>query len=219
MPLQDYDVLLHKMTKHTNLSIPYSDFVHGTKLPEQNTDLLNTILTLKYKNDYNVPTELPGPEKHYDDFYTLKNFRILRCDKTEPFKMVGITEDYEIIVVLDSRNYENEVPRYAIQATQYIGISCKDQYVTLLEDIESYTLRVDESEPCLAVIAEYISEEEFRIVLGDECFTKCYKYIDDPNTDPHTMDYRYNRYLLSSDIIRLRKNILRGRKPYGSLQD
>ena len=42
---QKYDVLLHLLTRATNLNIPYSDYVKGDKFPEQNKELINTKVT------------------------------------------------------------------------------------------------------------------------------------------------------------------------------
>ena len=45
-----YDTLLHNLSRHTNLSQPYSDYVKSDSFPNQNSELLNKEVTIKYRN-------------------------------------------------------------------------------------------------------------------------------------------------------------------------
>lgn len=128
MPNQLSDILLHKVTKHTNLYRPYSDYVNGAIFPNQITSLLNTTVTLKYRNHYIAdyqetqsrepiikgsssrpsdddkfvaPTE--GPDDIDPRIVFEDKFRIIRADAAEPYVLIGISEDYSKILVNSSK--------------------------------------------------------------------------------------------------------------------
>ena len=51
------DILLHLLTKHTNLQVPFSDYVKSDKFPAQISELLNTEVNIKYRNYYKTDLE------------------------------------------------------------------------------------------------------------------------------------------------------------------
>ena len=50
MPKELDEKFLHKLTKHTNLYKPHSNYVDSMTFPEQNVDLLNSKVVLKYRD-------------------------------------------------------------------------------------------------------------------------------------------------------------------------
>lgn len=172
------DNLLHLRTKHTNLSIPYSKYVYGDTFPEQNMNYLNKTIIAKFKNMYIYEnpdeTKLTEYELAEDDCYyeRKKKFKIVRCDKVEPFVMILISEDYDQVLVADFNKFnENTVLNYPIQLDEYIGGEVQDQYVALATNISGVIIRADAHEPCCTVIMERTNDNNIRYVLGDECFS------------------------------------------------
>ena len=57
------EVLLNYASKETNTTSPHSDYITPEKYPEQNHSLVNTVITLKFKNNYkcNVVKALSKP--------------------------------------------------------------------------------------------------------------------------------------------------------------
>ena len=114
---QKEQILMHsKITKHTNLMIPFSDHVTALGFPEQNKQLLNTIVTLQYRNRYIADKEavnIPSSGRPKDDISFIEagihngddniifsnNFRILRADITEPYKYIAISTDYNGVII------------------------------------------------------------------------------------------------------------------------
>ena len=126
---RQYDVMLHILSRHTNLQVPYSDYVNGNIFPDQISELLNTEVTIKYRchynTDYNIiekaaiitedgeeissrpsddiqqlePRELTEEEKKENPFIFSEPFRVLRADATEPYRLIAISRDYKKIIV------------------------------------------------------------------------------------------------------------------------
>lgn len=187
---------LHKFTKHTNLYKPHSEKVSSTTFPEQISELLNTIVTLKYRDhrigdkdivsipSYGRPKDdgeyfkftNEGPDKlDPHDIYT-GDFKIIRADKVDPFRMIAISTDYDKIIISTTKQengnyiYPDIVCEYPIQMNEYIGIACFDKYNILEEPrLKSVTLRVDTYEPCYSVLMEILGSTGYvRFLLGDE---------------------------------------------------
>lgn len=221
MPLQDNDILLHKRTHHTNLSVPFSNYISPIIFPEQDIDLLDTIIPVRYRNMYITDMEYSGPDKlDPHDIYTV-NCRIIRCDKAEPFRMIVISIDYKFIFVMDSRYYKEQVPQYPIQLTEFIGVNHNNQYPGIIPEVKSITLRVDNGEPCYSVLAEFISDDTIRFLIGDECFSKLIdqhniKTISFTNINIDILKNSYNKEKTIDEIIEIRKSIFEGRKIYGA---
>lgn len=234
---QHEDILLHRdITKHSNLMIPFSDHVTAFKFPQQNKELLNTIVTLQYRNRYiadkeavNIPS-LNRPKddvvfreadiKEGDENIIFKgNFIILRADISEPYKYIAISTDYNHIVIgkmtseglIDNSIY----PVTMVQMTEYIGLCVTNMYFAKLDLTDAIVLSVDGGEPCNAVIMEYIDKDKniVRFVLGDECFSVIHGYIDldfkynKIDTVEDLRDYNINRTNL--EISQLRKHVLK----------
>jgi hypothetical protein len=205
MVQQEKDKLLHLHTRHTNLSIPYSDYVGYDKFPEQNKDILGKQVQIKYWNiDYYHGSSTDYEDNH-KEYIFIAECLVLRCDNVKPFKMILVSLDYRHIFVTDSRKYDTIVTQYPVQLTEYIGVNVKDQYVATLTDIDAVTLRVDEGEPCYSVIMEYIEGDKVRFVLGDECFSKLGEYVNGEQ-------YKYSRLMSEDEIARMRKSLMEGKE-------
>ena len=125
------NIRLQDIIKHTNLSIPYSDYVSCNKFPKQNKDLLGYIIPLKFRNMYKIDKKEYRNEEEYDPHDIFEtNCMIVRCDDVEPFRMIGISEDYKTILVADSRYYTEQVVQYPIQFEEYLLKETKNRYVS-----------------------------------------------------------------------------------------
>ena len=195
------DDLLHKRTRHTNLFVPHCEHVGANKFPTQNTALLDTYVTIKFRNMYKVEVEdIIGPDLHDPHDIFEANCRVVRCDISEPYRMIGITDDCQFILVTDSRYWETMVVQYPIQFNEFCGIKVQDQYVAQHNWINAVTLRVDNGEPCYSVIVEYLEDDYIRFVLGDECFSKLIDYFGLPDNDYDNRDpIEYNEQYVDLD--------------------
>ena len=123
------DILLHLLTKHTNLQVPFSDYVKSNKFPTQISELLNTEVNIKYRNYYETDLETgtraaviirngekvssrPSDdsqqledrepllyEKEEKPFYYEEPFIVLRADAEKPFRLIAVSKDYSKIIV------------------------------------------------------------------------------------------------------------------------
>ena len=124
---QLYDVLLHHKTKHTNVEMPgviFNRYISADKFPEQISELINTEITLKYRN-HNIVENLDNtpssgrpsddiswsprnpisPEYSGDQYSIFEDtFIVLRADKTEPYRLIARSEDYKIILINSTIN-------------------------------------------------------------------------------------------------------------------
>ena len=193
------DILQLDRARHTNIWYPNSNYVAYNTYPAQDQDMVGSNVTLRYRNMNFVdltPEELGPVDSASIDSNNVRTdeFTVLRFDIEEPFKMVSITSDYEVILVNDSRYYMFEINQYAIQYNEFIGVEVFDDYGVDMRP--GVTLRVDNGEPCMAVIAEFIGQDKIRIILGDEvaCHMSRYCYAIDinghtaPDTEERTKD-------------------------------
>lgn len=213
MPLQANDTLLHKLTQHSNVDLPISPYVGYDKFPEQNKDLLGNIVSIKVRdrNKVDVSTDDVSNEDDYD-FDTTNNiwtykFKIIRCDSTEPYRMICVSTDYTKVIVTDSRNYEEIVSVYPDQIDTYMGMKVDDQYIADTREYAGVVISCDNGEPCNSVIVESLPDTaQIRIVLEDECQSKIDKIMRIDNIESY-----YKR----DDIILLRKTLLEDKDIYG----
>lgn len=189
------DDLLHKRTIHTNRSVPYQENITPESFPSQNTELLDSIVIIKYRNMYIVDEEVTGPEQYEPHDIYKTECRVVRCDSEEPFRMICMSNDYQFLLVTDSRYWEEKVVQYPIQFNEFIGITVYDQYAGIIPEVKGVTLRVDNGEPCFAVIMEFLADNIVRFLLGDECFSKLYDYYgvdnDYDGRDPKIYEEAY----------------------------
>lgn len=183
------DILELDRAKHTNIWYPRSDYVGYNRYPAQDSSIVNNIVTLKYRNMYKVDMfqEDMGPVDEIEEdphFVYEDNFRVIRCDIEEPYRMVSISIDNSIILVNDSRNYINEVVQYPIQYDEFIGIDIFNDYGDKFR--EGVTIRVDNGEPCHTVIIEFLTDEKIRVVLGDEVASHMSRYWYTIDVNGHT---------------------------------
>lgn len=234
---QNDDVLLHRrITKHSNLMIPFSDHVTAFKFPTQNEQLINTTVTLKYRDRYIADKEAystpssgrpkddtlymtPGEMKEdLGDIIFTGEFRILRADTSAPFIFIGISTNYKYIVTgkTDENGIRTDIyPVAMFQMSEYIGLCVTDMYFGKLDLVDAVVLAADHAEPCNAVIMEYIDKEkkQVRFVMGDECFSVLRGYLDKSfkqqklETLDDLRDYKMNRTI--NECIELRKYLLK----------
>lgn len=174
MVQQLFDDLLHLRTKHTNMMIPFSEYIGIDKYPEQADDI-GTIIRMKYRDnskiDYNEykNADLYDPHDVFE-----KHFMIVRHDKDKPGRFIAISTDYSIILIKTRDNYPEDkeiILRYPIQCTNIIGLEVQDQYVGIQSTVSATILRADTTEPCFVLLVEEIGGR-IRFILGDECMSK-----------------------------------------------
>ena len=257
---QSSDNLLHKLTKHTNISVPFSKYVLRESFPEQDSDKLDKIYKLQYRDrrlinpndtlknrprpldDLQRSNAIPDrPEKYEEPDITQDKFRIIRFDKTEPYKFIAVSENYKHCLVGNSQyDIESQVLVSTKQFSQYIGLIGFDQYVTDLTDTKCVVFSVDNLEPLHSVLIEFLPNGTFRAVLEEECFTKLYDYYNSSFLGvsgltkqllfAHNMNnieeleeenmkkldpLQYNRLLDDKGIANIRREIIDERRPYG----
>lgn len=194
---QLYDVLLHHRTKHTNMETPGSRYITAKIFPEQISDLLNTEVTLKYRNHYIVddydrpssgrpeddtewsPRPDYGPESIDQSDVFEDKFIVIRADNAEPYRLIAISKDYKMILVNSTRKndlneYEfiNKICEYPVQDNNFFGLEIQDQYAGEINELSAVSLRIDAGEPCYSVMVEFLGSTNYiRFVLGDEVFS------------------------------------------------
>ena len=204
MVQQLYDVLLHKLTKHTNVSMPFCKYISGNVFPTQIPELLNTDITLKYRNHYLVdnsdlpcigrpsddteyrPKSYDGPEFNGDqnDVYS-GTFTVIRADSSEPFRLIAVSKDYKKILINSTKvkdgayEFLTKISEYSVQDNMFFGLDVRDQYAGELNELKAVSVRVDEGEPCYSVMLEFLGATNYiRFILGDEAFTAINTYLD-----------------------------------------
>ena len=177
------DRLFHKMTHHTNLHQPFTKYISGTLYPAQDSEKLGRMEKLKYRNKYipdvNHISESPDEYEVYignDEFdgnIIEQDFIILRCDLTEPYLMIAMSDDYVAMIVSTSKKsndeyiYQNIVHEYPKQIEEYLGLLVTNHYFPDTF-ITSVVLSCDSMEPCNSIIAELYNGEYVRFVTDFE---------------------------------------------------
>lgn len=179
---QNNDILLHKITKHSNMMIPFSEQVKSNKFPKQNMDLLGTTKVLKYRDRFVSTSEgdsIPsagrpeddtsfvkvGTTTYEDQIVQQKSFIILRADISFPYKYIAISTDYTR-VISGIMNVETNtiadyiIPVAAYQLDDYIGLAVNDMYAGSIYYNPANVIAVDDSEPCYSILMEECSEED-----------------------------------------------------------
>lgn len=199
------DVFLHEVTRHTNIEIPYSDFVQSNKFPEQISELLNTKVTIKYRNHYRSDLEcinraavrykdgVKVSSRPSDDIQMMEDdtpaivdvsdqtdiysgkFIVVRADKTEPYVMIGIKDDYSAMVINsteidDSGEYKfySKISEYATQMNEFIGLQVFVRFMGNTNERIGAIFSVDATEPCHSIIMELLDETTVRFILDNE---------------------------------------------------
>jgi hypothetical protein len=206
--LSIHDEKLHIPPKHTVREIPKSDYITTTEFPEQDTDILNTVVELDYRLStfYDSENEL-SPEDHEETYYKTGAFRVLRADKADPYVFIAISLDYKIMLVSSTLNisgtpiYANTVTSYPLQDDTYLGLETEDYYNSREAYNKGTIIAWSECEPTIGIIVEENNNNQFRLILDHEVTNKVIS--EDSNRE----------YEL--DIVELRKNKLEGKTPYG----
>ena len=241
------DTMLHLLTRQTNLEKPYTSYITDEYFPDQITELLNTAITLKYRNHYvyskeiysvpatitfngrtmssrpsddiNFTERMIGPEDFEDDYILTDLFTVLRADAVEPHVLIAINADYSVLLISSTETDNNGeykfntlINEYPVQNNTLFGLATLDQFSEQLygysgEEYDGVVLRVDKTEPCNTVIAEFV-DDGIRYVLGDECQSKVVGYYEiNGSMIPKEFNYRTDINTLEN-IADLRKNII-----------
>lgn len=174
MPRQLYDLLLHQFTKHTNLQVPCSNYVRGAKFPDQISELLNTTVTLRYrdyyldnnlfrgypavvKNMYGVemnsrpsddkalPEYQPGPDDYEVKYIQTGEFTVVRADAMEPYRLIAISKDYRRILINSTKKKEDGTYEFESIISEY---PLQINTFIGLEVYDQYVAEVDEIRAC-----------------------------------------------------------------------
>lgn len=192
---QNFDILLHRATKHSNIMIPFSLNVSNSKYPAQNNNIVGTTRVLKYRDRFIATSEndeIPDNGRPHDDekfvpFSSLikendlikqNSFIILRADIESPYRYIAISTDYSKIITgmmvavkssesMYSEIDESIIPVATFQTDDYIGLAVEDMYPESLFTINADVIAVDAGEPCNAILMEYVdrNDEKYRFNL------------------------------------------------------
>lgn len=192
---QNFDILLHKATKHSNRMIPFSLNVSNDKYPAQNNNIVGTTRVLKYRDRFIATSEndeIPDNGRPHDDekfipFSSLtkendiiqqNSFIILRADIEPPYRYIAISTDYSkvitgmMVTMKSSENTYNDIdesiiPVATFQTNDYIGLVVEDMYPGSIYTIDADVIAVDSGEPCNVILMEYVdrNDEKYRFNL------------------------------------------------------
>ena len=212
-PLYGNNALLHKVTKEVNKETPICKYITPYSFPEQISELINTDVTIKYRNhkiidhELGAPRNRPADDVEYipraigpDDFdmhdvYTGK-FKVLRADAGEPYRFIGISQNYQKIIVgsteIEDGEYRflHEVMEYPIQNNVYFGIAVENQYIEEDKIIPAVTIAADTAEGHNVVLLEHYSDNIIRFTLADEKIAKVLDYVENLEDD-YDVDGKY----------------------------
>lgn len=195
----DKKYFIHEYIKNTNLERPFNGSISYNQFPTQEDDV-GSIIDLDFYNQWFTPgTNQPG--EHYDHMFN-KKFIVARHDKFSIYddaKVVYISTDYDHIIVYEK---DKIIVNIAVPEVlkHLVGLKVKAEYRDG-DEREAYIIAVQGLEPGFAVIAEYLDEVTYRILLDtDIYFTYNPNDIYVPTLDPNLRE--------------IRKTILEGRYPY-----
>lgn len=224
-----YDKFLHKETRLSNKETPISKYVDADKFPEQISELINTVITLKYRNhniidvDLSIPSsgrpsdDLPWSDmggstgqEEYDphDVYE-EEFLVLRADAAEPYTMIAISLDYNKMIVNSTRpipggyKFQEYISELPVEQDEYFGNVVTDIYGFHTE-IPATILKMDAGEPCYTILVEFLDSDVIRFVLGDEVLTR----IEETTNE---------NQIFTGEKSLLIKNMIEGKVIYGTV--
>lgn len=198
------DRLLNSITHHTNLEHPYSNDISSIIFPAQNSNKLGRTVKLRYVNRY-IPdvnyTDDTSPEE-YESSMIIDNendelirnifedeFIIIRYDLSSPFKIIFLSVDYKVMLIGDSRTYNdsNRVFKYPKQIEEYIGLYMNNRYSDS-EITRSVLFSCDSTEPGYSIIAEFYIDNTVRFLLDTEVESVVFERYELKNRDFNGMD-------------------------------
>jgi hypothetical protein len=170
-------------------------------------------------DDVSYSVDIPSKEEaimgeEYNNRF-VEPFKVIRCDAVEPYVFIGINDDCSKLVVASSKlNDEGKLNitclHYSPQIKNLIGIRVAGVYENIYNidgkaPRESYIVMSEIGEDCNSVIAEFLDEDTYRLVLEDEVE---FDVLEDINVSEYE--------ITDGDICDLRRNILGDKLPYGS---
>ena len=240
------DVFLHKISRHTNLQLPFSDYVKVDKFPAQISDLLGTVITLKYRNYYRSELEAgtksatiirdgekvssrPSDDtQQLEDreplsyeidetpFYYEDPFIILRADAEKPFRLIAVSKDYSKIIV---------------NSTEVI-----DGNYLFLTKVSEYPIQMNEyiglqCEDQYAGDIASLNSVTLRVDECEPCYSVLMEYVSDNKVrfilgdeviskiimyQDDNIDTFFSEPLTDAEIITMRKLTIEGKTIYGT---
>lgn len=176
------------------------------------------VISLRPEDDLQFLTkrELTGPDFVDIKDYWEEEFLVLRADLVEPYVFIGISTNYSTVIVgstkmNDQYHYDflDNVYTYPVQANEYFNLVMLTHYMNdqFIDDFyyDAIALRVDSTDPALAVIMEYIDDDNVRFILTDEVIV--IDVFDDSV-----------EYITDIDIPEYRRKLLEGKIIYGTIQ-
>ena len=183
----------------------YNSHIDYNKYPEQNTSFLNTLVNIKIRilQSGNSKIErVPSigrpeddvafsiPEERPDDidfsYFTYKDVLVLRFDKEEPYRMIGITKDCKYMIISSSKPNEEGyefmslVAEYPMQNQLLIKYG-RTMYDYFKSEETKYRnaaiLSINEKSPFNGIIVEYLEDDSARFILSDEL---AFNYNEEP---------------------------------------
>lgn len=175
-------------------------------------------ISLRPEDDYQFLKKVELNGSDFDDAKDIfdDDFMVLRADATEPYVFIGISLNYENVVISSTEINEmshyrflDDVTIYPLQFNEFFDIPVRTHYMNdkFVDDVEydAKILRIDKTEPNRAVLVEFVDEENIRFVLGDEV-----NVVDNETFDSEN-------YISDNMIAEYRRELLGGRIIYGSL--
>lgn len=193
-------IFFHEVTKHTNFNHPFS-MITVNNFPEQNLEKINKVSTIIYWNQDFVPDNREESHETAQTHRTKTEALCIRADmNVESPITVYITTDYKKIIVDDP---QSKYQMYAAISFDDIPVGTRlyPEYPDG-EISEAYLMSSDCSYPGYAVIIEYLSDTQYRIVLDSET---CY-----------TMPEITIQPIEEVDVAAVRRQLMEGRTAYES---
>ena len=183
------ETLIQKALDVYRSTYPHCEAITYNTFPEQDEDMLDEIVDLKVRDEYEIsyneirktePSGRPeddrpwiepiiGPDDEEDPYYFEIPCKIVRFDKVDPFVLIALSEDYDYVLIGDTRTYEDEVLVYPPQYLNMLGHKCYNRYNFIDEPkVEGFVIRQDAKDPSDGVIVEHIGTKT-RYVLESEC--------------------------------------------------
>ena len=238
------DILLHLLTKHTNLQVPFSDYVKSDKFPTQISELLNTEVNIKYRNYYETDLETgtraaviirngekvssrPSDdsqqledreplsyEKEEKPFYYEEPFIVLRADAEKPFRLIAVSKDYSKIIVNSTEVIDGN----------YLFLTKVSEYPIQMN--EYIGLQCDDQYAGDIVSLKSVT---LRVDKCEPCYSVLMEYVDDNQVRFILGDEAMSKIIMNKDdstffrepltdaeIITTRKLAIEGKTIYGT---
>lgn len=241
------DILLRKVSKATNTTSPHSDYIHEMTYPEQDADLLNTIVTMHYNSHYrhNIADLIEPPAikiedghivstRPKDDYQFLTPRHVSGTDIAEAvdvkegeFRILRADKTAPFVLIAISTDYEqvlvsstefNEMHHYKFLDEPSIYPTQKTEFY----NIALQTHYMDEN----YINDVYYDAIALRVDATDPALTVLMEYIDedtvrfvlgDEVTGIDNSKFDEENYISDKMIAEYRQSLLEGKIIYGTV--